>query len=190
MNRHKPSGYKYGPSSHTGAAPHTREPAADPRWLPTQEDSAAGVKFVRVSELERGWWTGDGHCLGPTVVGRPGSEVTDERGSTAEESECMGDSNSAARFSFEFESRSSFRRLSPDMGKSGRQGSGNKKGNKTKLAWREIRKCAKRRGTKLREPIRAEWSECGSDGLKSASVCYRRDTYLARSTVMFFFCWI
>ena len=52
------------------------------------------------------------------VAGREAeSDVTDERGSIAGESESMGEANSAARFESESESRSSLRRFFPDMGK-------------------------------------------------------------------------
>ena len=61
----------------------------------------AVFKFVRRSVFERDWWTGEDHCLGPAVVGRQGSEVTDGQESKIGGSESMGDSNFAS------ESRSS-----------------------------------------------------------------------------------
>ena len=67
------------------------------------------------------------------VAGREaGSEVTDERGSTAGESESMGEANSAARFESESESGSSLRRFFPDMGKDwgwGEKGTGGRERN-------------------------------------------------------------
>ena len=71
---------------------------------------------MRWSVFERGWWTGEGRCLGPTVVGRQGSEVTDGQESKVGVSESMGDSNSASQLGSESELRPSFRCFFHDMG--------------------------------------------------------------------------
>ena len=61
---------------------------------------------------------GRGSLPGAGGGGRsPWSEVTDERGPKAGESEPMGDSNWVAKFDSKSESRSSFRRFFPDMRK-------------------------------------------------------------------------
>ena len=74
--------------------------------------------------FERASWTGEGHCLGPVVVGRQWSEVTDQRGPKPGESESMDDSKSAAKFSSESESRSSFRRFFSRRREEEEEGSG------------------------------------------------------------------
>ena len=75
------------------------------------------VGFVRGS-MFRAWLVDGRGSLPGAVAGRePRSEVTDERGSAARESESIGESNSAAKFESESESGSSLRRFFPDMGK-------------------------------------------------------------------------
>ena len=79
----------------------------------------AVFKFVRRSVFERDWWTGEDHCLGPAVVGRQGSEVTDGQESKIGGSESMGDSIFASEFGSKSESRSSA--AFPSRGRGGKR---------------------------------------------------------------------
>ena len=106
----------------------TNEPVGS-RYGPSGRDAVdgPGAECRAESGVER-------RSLPGAAAGREaGSEVTDERWSTAGESESMGEANSAARFESESESRSSLRRFFPDMGKERGRGGKEAGGRKRNL---------------------------------------------------------